>query len=392
MDYSVSFVSNLGGALKRFGGDTNAVINSLDSLNNALSEAKYGGGALIEASKKYGLSITKSNGALMNAEELLSNLSNELNRFDKATRISIISMLGIDKSFLRAFNNGSNELNRLIKKQKELGLVTKEDLKLSNDFNIAWLDLKDSFRAATNIIARYLLPLITKLMEGLAKFINYLREHKFLVLGLFSGMLLAMTPLIGAFSKLALVSLKAFSPMLAGGLVIASIGLVLEDIIYYFKGWDSVTGDLVAKFPALKSVMEGIRPVVEGIFNIFEKIMAFLRDPSWMGFLNIFVDIGNAVINTIDALVDKTLGMFKGIGGSIGGFFNGLFGFKKPEAIDTNIPPLPSTNNYANNSYSITNNINQNITSPTPKALGDSTINNIIDSINTQRQQIGGFR
>ena len=44
-----------------------------------------------------------------------------------------------------------------------------------------------------------------------------------------------------------------------------------------------------------------------------------------------------------------------------------------------------------NHTYNTTNNINQNITSATPKQLADGTNKILIDSINHQRQQQGAF-
>ena len=98
MGYNIENISAMGGALKRFGGDTQSVINSLNALNSGLQDAKFGGGALIDVAKRYGLSISTSNGKLMSAEQLLKSLSYQLQRYDKQTRVAIASQLGLDES------------------------------------------------------------------------------------------------------------------------------------------------------------------------------------------------------------------------------------------------------------------------------------------------------
>ena len=141
--------------------------------------------------------------------------------------------------------------------------------------------------------------MLTNILKGIISFVEFLKRHKEFVKIFFAGMLLAITPVILSLTKMALVSSKAFAPFLKGAAIIAGIALVIEDIYGYFKGWDSVTGDLVKKFPALGKALEFIRPLVLGLEKAFQSIMTWLKDPTWENFLQIFVDIGNAVINTI---------------------------------------------------------------------------------------------
>ncbi|ELV5447887.1 hypothetical protein SHE86_001744, partial [Campylobacter jejuni] len=135
---SVEEVSALGNALKRFGGNTESVTNSMKALNQHLQDAKFGGGALIEVAKKYGLVVSKYD----SAEKTIMNLASQMGRYDRQTRVAIASQLGLDDALTRAFADGGKELEKLVKKQKELGTITDEDLKISNQFNNAILDLK----------------------------------------------------------------------------------------------------------------------------------------------------------------------------------------------------------------------------------------------------------
>ena len=300
MGYNVENVTALGGALKRFGGDTQSVISSLNALNSGLQDAKFGGGALVEVAKRYGVAFTNSNGKLMSAEQLLNSLSSQLQKYDKQTRMAIAQQLGLDESLVRAFNNGGKELQRLIDKQKQFGIVTAKDIKISDNFNHAILDLKDSFAGITKSLARFILPLITKLLKLVTQFIEFLKKHRQFVIAFFSALLVAMLPILAIFAKMAIASAAAFAPIYAVVGVITAIALVAEDIYYYFMGWDSVTGDLVKKFPLLGKALEAIRPVFMAIKQAFSDIMDFLADPSWDNFINIFLNIGKAIVEMLE--------------------------------------------------------------------------------------------
>ena len=388
MGYNVENVTAFGGALKRFGGDTQSVISSLNALNSGLQEAKFGGGALVEVAKRYGLSISTSNGKLMSAEQLLKSLSYQLQRYDKQTRVAIASQLGLDESLVRAFNNGSKELQRLIDKQKQFGIITAKDVKISDNFNNAILDLKDSFGGIVKMFARFVLPLLTKLIKLLTSFVEFMKKHKQFVIAFFSALLVAMIPVFALFTKMAVASAAAFAPIYTVVGVITAIALIAEDIYYYFMGWDSVTGDLVKKFPLLGKALEAIRPVFVAIKQAFSDIMDFLTDPSWDNFINIFLNIGKAIVEMLEKPIARIKSLLSDVVDSVKSFImdNAIVKFIFGE---NSAPVVPTTNNTSttNNNVQVT----QNITNATPKALADETKGLLTSQINQQRQQVGGF-
>lgn len=388
MGYNIENITALGGALKRFGGDTQSVISSLNALNSGLQDAKFGGGALIETAKRYGIAFTNSNGKLMSAEQLLNSLSSQLQKYDKQTRITIAQQLGLDESLVRAFSNGGAELQKLIDKQKQFGIITAKDVKISNNFNNAILDLKDSFAGVTKSLARFILPLITKLLKLVTQFMEFLKKHRQFVIAFFSALLVAMLPILAIFAKMAIASAAAFAPIYAVVGVITAIALVAEDIYYYFMGWDSVTGDLVKKFPLLGKALEAIRPVFVAIKQAFSDIMDFLADPSWDNFINIFLNIGKAIVEMLEKPIARIKSLLSDVVDSVKSFVldNAIVKFIFGE---NSTPVVPTTNNTSttNNNVQVT----QNITSATPKALADETKGLLTSQINQQRQQVGGF-
>ena len=309
---SVNSINALGGALKRFGGNAESAINAIKSINQHLHDAKFGGGALLEISKKYGVVISKG----ATAEQTLLNLAKQMGQYDRQTRVAIASQLGLDEAMIRAFADGGKELEQLINKQKKLNIIDPRDEKIAQKFSYALLDLKDIFTALMRDFARVILPSFTKLLNLFTSFVEFLRKHKIFVTAFFAGILVALTPILLTLGKMAIASSLAFAPFYAIGAIIASLALVFEDLLYYFQGYDSVTGNLVKKFPLLAPLIEPLRSIVLGIYDTFKSIYTLITEPSWDNLSKVFKNVGNvikslieipikAIKNIIDGLIDK---------------------------------------------------------------------------------------
>lgn len=396
---NVEEVSALGGALERFGGNTDSAISSLKSLNSSLEESKRGQGALVEVSRKYGLSFSP----YASATDTLKSLSKQMGRFSDQQRVVIAQQLGLDDSLVRAFKDGGVELEKQIERQKKWGTATEEDVKISKAFNNAQLDLKDIFGALTRGFARVILPSFTKLVELFSSFIEWIRQHKQLVIIFFTALLVAMTPVLIMLGKIALASILAFKPFYASLAIIAGVSLVIEDIYGYFMGWDSVTGDIVNKFPAFAILLEGIRPLVLGIAETFEKIVEWLKDPTLEKFGDIFKTAGSALLEFLIKPFEAFKNMFSGWIDSVknvGSTIKDWLGFGDTETnqnmtVIPQAPTVPYQNSVVNkqqsNQYNVNNNFNQNISTATPKQFADNTNSQIVSSITDIRQQNGAL-
>lgn len=516
---SATNIQALGGALKRFGGDTSSAVNAIKTINQHLHDVKFGEGALMDIAKRYGVVISKG----ATAEQTILNLAKQMGRYDRQTRITIASQLGLDEAMQLAFADGGKELEQLIQKQKRLNVISPEDSKIAQAFSYALLDLQDIFGALMRDFARVILPAFSKLLNIMTDFIDFLRRHKVFVVAFFAGILIALTPILLTLTKMAVASTIAFAPFYAIGAVIAGLALIFEDLLYYFQGYESVTGNLVKQFPLLGTFIEPLRPIVLSIYEVFKSIYNLLKEPSWNNLTEVFKSAGKVMYNLmmlplkaikglVDGLIerfpslgvvlkpvqlivnkiyeafkaigdlidnfsfDKMLESLKGVKDSVGGFLDklnplNLFSSDKDEnkSKDSNkalikenskelvnnkeitkelikekiqplaveapkieapiikapaiempkieipkveiqplaveaqaIPETPmapmsssiinnSNQNINNNNYNVTNNINQNISSATPKQLADSSNKIFINSINQQRQQRGSL-
>ena len=314
---SMQNIQALGGALKRFGGDTTSAVNAIKTINQHLHDAKFGEGALMDVAKKYGLVVSKG----ATAEQTILNLAKQMGRYDRQTRVAIASQLGLDEAMQLAFADGGKELEQLIQKQKRLNIVSPEDSKIAQAFSYALLDLQDIFGALMRDFARVILPAFSKLLGIMTDFIDFLRRHKIFVVAFFAGILVALTPILLTLGKMAVASTLAFAPFYAIGAVIASVALIFEDLLYYFQGYESVTGKLVKQFPLLGAFIEPLKPIVLGIYEVFKSIYNLLKEPSWDNLAKVFKSAGKAIYNLLElplkgikALVDGLIERFPVIG------------------------------------------------------------------------------
>ena len=306
---SAESINALGGALKRFGGNTESAINAIKSINQHLHDAKFGGGALVEVSKKYGVVINKG----ATAEQTWLNLSKQMAHFDRQTRVAIASQLGLDEAMVRAFEGGGKELEKLINKQRGLNLISPKDETIAKRFSYALMDLKDIFTALMRDFARVILPSFTKLLNIFTSFVEFLRKHKIFVTAFFAGVLLALTPILLTLGKIAVASSLAFAPFYAIGAVIAGLALVFEDLLYYFKGYDSVTEKLVKRFPLLAVLIEPLRPIVLSIYDTFKSIYELITAPSWENLIKVFKNMGGVIKSVIELPLKAIKSIIEGL-------------------------------------------------------------------------------
>ena len=389
---NVNQINALSRAFNYFEVDTNETLQTLQGFNYALGEAKRGGGALVEVARKYGIAFANSNGAMMNAEQYLTNLSSQLGRFDKQTRAVIASQLGLSENMQYALIEGGDALKSLISEQKKLNLITEKDLKITKAFKLEMFKFKDQTDQIKRLLGRFLLPLLTKLLKTMTELMEYLRKHKGFVLALLGTILFLL-------GKMAVVAALAFAPFIAFVAVLVTIAAIFEDIYNYLKGGDSLIGEWAKKIPYIAEVMEVLRKPFEAIFDFIKSIINFFENPSVENFFKIFENGFKAlnewvelIYQGVEALVSALINAWKPlekIQEIAGGAFDkvkGFFGFGGNE-----MPMLSPANNYnyggnTTNNYNITANAHG-VSNNNALALGRS----LGSQINTQTRQHGGF-
>jgi hypothetical protein len=271
VDYDIA----LGNASRALGVN----VEQLDAWNNAI--LKTGGtaegfeGSLNSLAEHFHTTAKVAIQALPQLAEVFSHIS-------RYSAFTYGKALGLDVSTILLLQQGRREVESFLKKQKELGLVTKEQVEISRNYNNSLIDLKHSFRTLFNEISIPALPYIEKFFGLIQKGIDYLIEHKDLVNGFLIG--------IGILAGSALVALAAVNLPIT--IIIASIttliglfSLLWEDLTVWGKGGKSLFGELnsyIQNFvnilsTGLKLLLENLFPKTTEYFEHLIDILGYVR-------------------------------------------------------------------------------------------------------------------
>lgn len=294
----------ISGAFNRFGVEANALEGQLASLNQDIAEATKGEGKLIRLQEQFGLTIKNASGEVMSADEMLLSMTKQLKDFDAKTKAGILRILGFDTAVQSAFSDGGEALMGFLAKQKELMLITQKDTEMAKKFTFQMKDLRDNITRIKNVIARFFLPVLTKLAEITTKFIGWIFKHKTAFVAILSIIALSLKGILVTLGAIIIKGAILAAPFIAVGALIVGLILLFEDIYYYFNGWDSVTGELVKKFPLLGMALDIIKPLVKGIFETIDKIIEFFKNPSVDKFIAIFKTMYQAIKNQANKVLD----------------------------------------------------------------------------------------
>lgn len=269
-------------------------IEALDLWGNAVQRT---GGTVESFQAAIGALATHLGTSAANALRLLPQLADAFHRMGNQPALIYGHMLGLDTPTILLLQQGRREVDALLQRQKYLGVVTKQDQEIYKNFRNELADSGHAWRSTFMILGETVIPLLTRLLEIFIKIAVYLRGHSDLM--------------VGALIAIGAAAVVAFAPFVAANIVVigvtaavialgAAFALVYEDIVGFFKGYDSLLGDLLAKVPTTKkafldftlSILEAFNPILKVLGFIVEhidKIKSFLH----VGGTSLGLDIQN---------------------------------------------------------------------------------------------------
>lgn len=303
LNANVEDVSAWSRAVRLAGGSQEQFQSSVQSIGDDLTQlAVTGRSRLLPFYQALGVRLTDTNGKFKNVIELLPEFADSFAKLSGQQAFSIGKRIGLDEETIRLLRRGRVAVDELIRKQKELGVTTKEDTVRAQKFYSAWRQLKEIFEVSRNSISSRLIPVFTKLFEGVRKVYDYISAHSDLVKGAFIGIGAVITayllpPLLRASAAMFRLLLPAIA--LAG--VIAIFAIAFEDLNAYMKGNDSLVGRLAEKYPEFKAILDGVIEFVSRLWAGLKEVGAALAPllPDFQDFADavklIFVGMGKAI-------------------------------------------------------------------------------------------------
>ena len=257
--------------------------------------------------RSLGIAMVDSAGKARNFFELLPELADAFQKLGKEESFGIGRKMGLDDGTIMLMQKGRVEVDAIIKRQKELGVVTKEDAEIAAKFNDQWDDMQHAFRSVFTAVGSAVLPAFTAILNIVERVALFMKKHSSFMTGIFVALGVAiLTFVVPPLLSAAAAALVLYAPFLLIGAAVAALivgfGFLWDELSNFFEGNDSYIGDLVKKWPKLGFAIFAIRDAVKGLGATFKAVFAFIKDGA-QSVLDFF---------------DKILGVYEKVKGALG--------------------------------------------------------------------------
>lgn len=160
---SVENASRLAGALELVGGSADEALDTMESIQQAIVDASFGGGSLVEAAKKYGIQLFDNNGNLLKTEGILVAISKRMQTLNKAQQVDLASSIGLGDAGTRLLQKGPGEM--LSKMNSASFVVNEKDAENARRIRESTVRIKQTFKAVGLDIQRLIIPFIAEALD-----------------------------------------------------------------------------------------------------------------------------------------------------------------------------------------------------------------------------------
>ncbi len=327
---AIEDVDAFGKAIERMGGDAQGARDSLtdmaESIGEALQDVESGRAKTFKA---LGISLKDVNGQAKNAVQGMIELAGAVEGMGREQAVFRIKELGItDNRSVELLLKGRQEVERMLRVQKEQGVVTKESAERVRVYSEALAKLKQSAGVAASGIVDWILPAITWFIQKLDSVVTWMNRHDTFVKGFFIG----LTTILTAMFLPAVVSATAavwalIAPFLAVAAPIAAVvalfALLYDDVMNFLDGNDSLIGQISEKYPIVGETVKAMAQAVTAAFDWVKEALAGAYDSVKIfasGAVNSFAVMGKS----IGAIFQGVVGVVKSAWTYISGVFDSV--------------------------------------------------------------------
>lgn len=331
---SIENVDAFGKAAEAMGGDAQGARDSLtdmaEKMGEAMSDVESGAA---KAFKSLGISMKSADGGTKDAISGMLDLASAVEGLDRSAAVFKIKELGItDNRTVEMILKGRQELERMLRVQKEQGVVTKEAAENARKLTEATGSLKNSMSNAGNSFLDSIIPALTKVIEWLGKGVSWMTDNKDFVIGFFGSIAAVVTALyLPAMASAAIATLAATWPLLLIGAAIAAaaaaFALIYDDIMNFVDGNESFIGQVFEKYPMVEKIVMTLIDAFRQMWQILITGAQQVGDFVTAGFQQVIAGIKAAVdylseaYGAITGFVDSSLASFQSLSDGISAIF-----------------------------------------------------------------------
>lgn len=303
-------ISAFGDAAKKEGGSLDAFIGDITGLTAAATQLDVTGKSrLAPFFRELGINVTDASGKAKAAIPLLYEISGAFEGMSKQESIGFGRKLGLSTGTIILLQQGRRGLEEIIRKQKELGVITERQTQIADAYGDQLDDTSVAFRTLFLQMAENVLPIFTKFMESLAKAAGLVERNSRLIisgiLAIAAAITVSLAPALGAMfwnfvripimAFIATASIAGFggavgiaaaatwaflAPILAIIGVVGLLALIIEDLWSLLEGGPSLFGDIA-------------EAIINWLVGAFETLIGKVK---WLkNFLGFGGDVGDAL-------------------------------------------------------------------------------------------------
>lgn len=311
---NIETISAWGDLIKKNGGSVDGFIGSIEGLNSQLQQMEVTGKSRAAPFlKELGIDLDDAANKGKNAMDFLPQIADAFAGMDKQKSVALGKRLGFDQATIMTLQAGRREVEALIEKERELGVVTKKQGEIADAFGDQMDDTRHAFRSVWLGVSEYILPPLTWMLEKFQEVAVFMRKHSDLVVGLMIAIgtaitMYALPPLISMASAV----IVAFAPFILAGALVTALGvafaLLYEDVMAFVDGGDSMLGQILNRWPVIGDIARGIADAFKFLFGAGVTLADFFatmwNDPikAFQQFFGIIWDGIKALMNAIPGL------------------------------------------------------------------------------------------
>jgi hypothetical protein len=264
---SVTTVSAWSNVTEQFGGKAEGLQGTLDALSKSQTELMLtGDSGLLPYFSALGLSLADTQGKAKPVTDILLELADKFTGMDRTTANNMGRMMGIDQGTMNLLLKGRSELEMLIKRQKEMAVVSNQQAEASAKLQSEFVKSRQNFEAWGRSILLEATPAIQWFMDKFEEFGGWIKGNSEFVIDFLKVLGVSLLA-IGAATMPINLTVAAIL-----GLAVA-IALLWQD----YQSWQNGGDHLVPwdKWkPGIDSAKAGIAVFADFMSTAFTKVFA----------------------------------------------------------------------------------------------------------------------
>lgn len=264
------------GAAQAAGGDAEEIADRFRDLNDYITDAtKFDSGPLKEIAQEIGVSLTDATGKARNAEDVMLDLADAFQRVGEQEAVGYGMQLSFDPATIGMLQQGGAELEALLSRQRELGILTKRDTEAATRARQAFVD---AIKAATYIVGTTLTPVLEWLSGWLSGAARWAVKNRDFLRQLFVVAAMAITTvMLPALLKMAAAGLAAIAPFLPLIALVAALSLAINDLSVFIDGGNSKFEEFLNWLGLNSEQIEAIRSLLKPLAGILGDVLDLVK-------------------------------------------------------------------------------------------------------------------